>query len=159
MSVQTGREKYDRLKQKAVRWQNLALDYKDRIEELQNDLNKRLEDDKDDKNNYKEIIVNLTDQIEKWKEKVESAENNLADYNKVKEELRELKSTYKNNINDLENKHMDQLRELKYETREKIADLKSEIRLKDGEIQTEKRALQDTINYWKKLYEEERRRS
>jgi flagellar hook-associated protein FlgK len=155
MSTQVSRDKYIRLKQKAEKWQILALDYKDRIPELQDDLAKRPEDNVEHVNNYKKVISDLTEQVEKWKSKAET--NN--DSSKLREEMKELKALHKEKLKEIEDKHKDQLRELKYESREKIADLKSDLRLKDGEIQTEKRSAQDTIKYWKVLYEEESRKN
>lgn len=130
MSTEVSRDKYNRLKQKAEKWQNLATDYRERIVDLEQSL------------------------------KDMSADNNDNDVNrKLSEEIKELKSTHKEKIKELEDNHKDQTRELKYDYREKIAALSIEVRLKDGEIHNERRSSQDTIKYWKELYEEESRKN
>jgi gas vesicle protein len=73
--------------------------------------------------------------------------------------LAELKDTnVSSQIKEIEDKYKDQIRELKYDHREQLSDLKNELRLKDGEIQTEKRSAQETVKYWRDMYEQEARK-
>ena len=158
MSTRVSRDKYDRLKQKAEKWQNLALDYKERIKELQHELERKSETDSDHTNNYKQVISDLTDQLEKWKSKAEKARTSTTDnseiqskYERLLEEYKEFKLLQKDKFKELEDKHKYEISEITFDSREKILDLKNTIRLKDGEIQTEKRNTEETIKHWKDI--------
>lgn len=160
MSAQVSRDKYDRLKKKAEKWQSLALEYKESMGNLQEEFDKRLEDA------TKQVIDDLNQQVDKWKKKAEDDteyKTNFRDvsesYKKLCDEMKDIKAIHKEKIKEMEEKHKDQLRELKYESREKIADLRSDIRLKEGEIQNEKRIASENVKYWKEMYEDEVRKS
>ena len=124
MSKEVNREKYDRMKNKALQWQRVAIEYKEHVNNLEFSLKERQYN-----GSYE-----LSQQIEELKKN-------------HKQQIEELKDRYENIIRELKDKSQEHIAVLVCELSAKNAELQSEKRsAQDAHRASSSR--EDTLKYW-----------
>lgn len=134
MSKEVSRDKYDRMKNKALQWQGISMEYKEQIDKLELSFKERQYT-----NSYE-----LSSQIEELKKN-------------HKQQIEELKDRYENIIRGLKDKSQEHIAVLVCELSAKNAELQSEKRSAQDAHRAIHRAeldsvrsssREDTLKYW-----------